>query len=190
MDVSLGARGRSRQRRKRRRKRLRHQCWISSLRSKVGQAFSLPDFRHALLALCQKHVGDDGHAGGSPMAVRKVYAAHADRGSNAHQMRPGQQSSFRDRTEIVDLQFDGGETSRALEMTVQSRADGCVCNARRDASVQRTLAVEQLRPYAALDGHTIAMHAHQFESQQVIKGVPGEEISDEFGAAPEVAQVW
>ena len=142
------------------------------------------------LALPQKHVGDDGHAGGSAMAVRKVYAAHADRGSNAHQMRPGQQSSFGNWTEIVDLQFDGGETSRALEMTVQSRADGCVCNARRDASVQRTLAVEQLRPYAAPDGHTIAMHAYQFESQQVIGGVPGEKFLDEFGTAPGVAKAW
>jgi hypothetical protein len=32
-------------------KRLRHQYWMDSLRSKVGQAFSLPYFCHALLVL-------------------------------------------------------------------------------------------------------------------------------------------
>ena len=150
----------------------------------------VPLTRSPVLGLPQEHVGDDGHADSSPMVVRKVHAPDADRGSNANQMRPRQQSSFGDRTEVVDLQFDGGESSRPGEMTLQGGADGRIGEARRDASVQRTPAVQQFGSYAAPDGHTIAMHAHQFESQQVIKGVPGEEISDEFGAAPEVAQVW
>ena len=150
----------------------------------------IPLRRSPVLRFSQKHVGHDGHADGSPMVVRKVYAPDADRGSNAHQTRPRKQSSFRNGTEVVDLQLDGGETSRPGKMTVQGGADGRVGDTRRDASVQRTMAVQQFRTYVALDGHTIAMHAHQFESQQVIEGVPCEEISNDFGAAPGVAQVW
>ncbi len=142
------------------------------------------------LALRQEHVSDDGHADCSPLSVREVHAPDADGGSDAHQMRPGQQSAFGDRAEVVDLQFDRSEAPRAIEVTVQGGAHGRVGDARGNAAMQRALAVEQLGPDAAPDGDAIAMQAHQFEPQQMIERVPGEKFLDQFGAALGVAQVW
>ena len=143
-----------------------------------------------LARLCQKHVGNDGHADRAPMVVRKVHAPDADRGSDAHQIRPRQESSFGDRAKVVDLQFDSREPSRTVEVAVEGSAHGRIGDTRRDASVQRALTVEQLGPYAALDGYTITMQTHQLESQQIIEGVPREKLLDEFVAAFGVAQVW
>src|SRR5262245_5422541 len=116
------------------------------------------------------------------MVIREVHPPDADRGSDAHEMRPRQQSSFGDRTKVVDLQFDSREPPRTIKVAVEGGADGRIGDARRDASVQRALAVEQLRPYAALDGYTIAMQTHQLESQEMIEGVPREKLLDEFAA--------
>jgi hypothetical protein len=146
--------------------------------------------RSAVLGLSQEHVRDDGHADRSTVVVCKIHVPHADRGTDPHETRPSQQPSLCNRTEVVDLQFDGGETSRPGKMSVQGGADGCIGDTRRDASVKRTLAVQQFGTYAALDGQPIAMRSHQFESQQVIEGVPGEEIPNNLGCTFGVAQVW
>ncbi len=69
-------------------------------------------------------------------------------------------------------------------------ADGRIRDTRRDASVQRTGAIQQFGTHAALDGEAIAMRAHQLKSQQVIERVTGEEISNVLGFAFGGAQVF
>jgi hypothetical protein len=51
-------------------------------------------------------------------------------------------------------------------------------------------AVEQFGADAALDRDTVAMGADQFETQQVIEGVPGEKAPGELEGSFRVAQVW
>ena len=143
-----------------------------------------------LARLRQKHVSDDGDADGAPMGVSKFDAPDTDRGPNAHQVRPRHEAAFGDRAKVVDLQFDGGEFARSIEVTVERGTDGRVGDARRDASMQRALAVEQLGPDAAVDGDAVAVEAHEFESQQMVEGVPGEKFLNEFLATFGVAQVW
>src|SRR5579872_6767823 len=93
------------------------------------------------LGRIQNHVGDDGYTDASPMVIGQIHAPYADRGSNPHQMRPRQQSSFGDRTEIVHLHFNGCETTRSGKILMQRAANGRVGDTRAHAAVQRTSAV-------------------------------------------------
>ena len=43
---------------------------------------------------------------------------------------------------------------------------------------------------AALDGETVAMLAHQLESEQMIERVPSQKFSNALRLAVSVAQVW
>jgi hypothetical protein len=138
----------------------------------------------------QDHVGDNCQAHASTLVIREVHLPHADSGSNAHEARPRQQPSFRDRTEVVDLKLDGGETARTGETVMERGADGRIRDTRRDASMQRTGAIQQFGTHAALDGEAIAVRAHQLKSQQVIERVTGEEISNVLGFAFGGAQVF
>ena len=143
-----------------------------------------------LTRLRQKHVGDNSNSDVAPMGIRKFDAPDTDRGPDAHQVRPRHETAFGNRAEVVDLQFDGGEFARSIEVTVERGADGRVGDARRDASMQRARAVQQLGPDAAADGDAVAVEAHEFESQQMVEGVPGEKFLDEVLATFRVAQVW
>ena len=58
----------------------------------------------------------------------------------------------------------------------QRAAHGRIGEARGDAAVQRTRAVQQIGPHPALDGDAVAVNAHQLEAKQVIERMPGEEI--------------
>lgn len=110
------------------------------------------------------------------MFIREINLAYADPGADAHQAGPRPQPALRDRAEVVDLQFDGGETACPAKVVLE-RATHCrVGQAGGDAAVYRSRAVQEFGAHLALDGETIAMHANQFESKQVIERMPGREV--------------
>jgi len=170
----------------------RHKCRCGTPQACVTSALSSRSMTCRLcgLRLRQQHVCDDRYPDRAPMVVLKFHPAHADRRPDSHQMRPCQQPPLCDRPEVVDLQLDRGEPSHPIEMPLQSGTNHRIGDARRNASVQRALAVEQLGPDAALDRDAIAMQPHQFEPEQMIEGMPGQKFLDELVAAFGVAQVW
>jgi len=117
------------------------------------------------------------------MFIREINLAHADPGADPHQAGPRQQPALRDRAEVVDLQFDGGETACPAKMVVERAAHGHVGKAGGDTAVYRSGAVEEFGAHAELDGEPIAMHANQLESNQVIESMPGQEGASFFGRA-------
>lgn len=142
------------------------------------------------LGRIQQHVGDDRHTDAPPLMVGQIHLPDADRGSDPQQPRPGEQSSFRNRTKVVDLQLDGCETAHPVIKRIQGGSNGRIGDTRGDASVQRTGAVQQFRAHATPDGDAIAMRADQFQSQQVIERMPGEKISNVLELALGIAQTW
>jgi hypothetical protein len=123
------------------------------------------------------------------MPVRKINPANTDRGADPYQVGPRQDPALRHGAKIVDLQFDGGETPRAGKVMLQCGADRRISNARRDAAMERSRGVQELGAYAALDCETIAMHANQLESQQMIEGMLGQKQFGKGGRAFRLAQV-
>ena len=75
-------------------------------------------------------------------------------------------------------------------MVVERAADCHVGKAGGNTAVHRSRAVEELGAHTALDGEPIAMHANQFESNQVIEGMPVQEGSSLCGRTLRVVQVW
>ena len=136
------------------------------------------------------HVGYDREAHAPPVCVGEIDAADTNRGTDAHQVRPCQQAALRYGAEIVDLQFDRGETLRAAKMAMECSADGRIGKARGDAAVKRSRGVQEFGADVALNGETVAVHANQFQSQQVIERMPGEKRSNERGRILWIAQVW
>jgi hypothetical protein len=124
------------------------------------------------------------------MFIREINLAYADPGADPHQAGPRQQPALRDRAEVVDLQFDRGETAGPAKMVVERAAHGNVGKAGGDTAVHRSRAVEEFGAHTALDGEPIAMHANQFESNQVIEGVAVQEGSSFCGRTLRLIQVW
>jgi len=110
------------------------------------------------------------------MFIREINRANANLGADPHQAGPRPQAAFRDRAEVVDLQLDGGEAACPAKMVLE-RATHCrIGQAGGDAAVNRSRAVEEFGAHAALDGETIAMHANQLQSKQVIERMPFQEL--------------
>jgi hypothetical protein len=124
------------------------------------------------------------------MFIREINLAYADPGADAHQAGPRPQPALRDRAEVVDLQFDGGELACPAKVVLERGAHCSVGQAGGDSAVYRSGTVEEFRPNAALDGEAIAMDANQFESNQVIERMPGQEVPGLGGRAFRMVQVW
>ena len=124
------------------------------------------------------------------MFIREINLAYADPGADPHQAGPRPQPALRDRAEVVDLQFDGGETACPAKMVVERAAHGHVGKAGGNTTVHRSRTVEEFGAHTALDGEPIAMRANQFESNQVIEGMRGQEGSSFCGGTLRVVQVW
>ena len=137
----------------------------------------------------KQHVSNDRYAGAAPPVVHDVHLPDADIGADSHQPRAGENPPFGDRAEVVHLHFNRGETPRSGKVTLQRAAHGRVGDAGRNAAVNRTGAVQQLRPHAALDGEAVAMKPDQLKAEQVVEGVPGEDFANTGGGAPGVVRI-
>jgi hypothetical protein len=123
------------------------------------------------------------------MPIIEINLADADRGSDSHQVRTGDEPAFGYRAKIVDLELHCGEAARAVEVVMDGAADGGVGDTRRDTAVQRPGGIQQLRAQAALDGEAVAMHANDLKAKQVVECVFGEERSNQVGRLLRVVQV-
>jgi hypothetical protein len=124
------------------------------------------------------------------MFIREINLTDADPGANPHQAGPRPQPALRDRAEVVDLHLDRGETSRPGKMVLERAAHCRVGKAGGDSGVYRSRTIEEFGANATLDGETIAMHANQLESKQVIERMPGQEIPGFCDRALRMIQVW
>jgi hypothetical protein len=114
------------------------------------------------------------------MRIREINRADTDGGPDSHKAGAGDQPAFGNRTKIVDLELDRGETARTGEMLMDRATYRGVGDARRDASVQGAGGIQQFRAQPALYGEAVAMHANDLQAEQVIECVFGEEGSDHF----------
>lgn len=137
----------------------------------------------------QKHIGGDRHSHFAPMAIGKIHLPHRDRRTGAQEPRPSQQAAFGDRPEVVDLQFDSCETARSAKLVLERGPHRRVRQARRDAAVDRSGAVQQFRTHPAADRDAIAMYPDQLESQQMVECVTREKVDSLLTAAFRVGQV-
>ena len=124
------------------------------------------------------------------MFIREINLAYTYFGADQHQAGPRQQPALRDWAEVVDLQFHGGEAACPAKMVVERAADCRVGKAGSHTAVYRSRAVEEFGPHAALDSEHVAMHANQFESNQVIERMPGQVGPSFSGRTLRVVQVW
>lgn len=120
----------------------------------------------------QQHVGDDGNADSLAMVVGDIHLADTDPGTDPQQVSARQQTSFRDRTEIIDLQLYRSKAAFSFEAVVERTTHGGIGEARGNAAMQGAGAVHQFRAQSAANGETILVNAHQFEPEQAIKAVP------------------
>ena len=85
----------------------------------------------------------------SPLFVGEIHAADTNRGTEPHQAGPCYQPSFRDRAEVIHLQFHRSEPALAVERMLQRAAYRRIGKAGGDAAVQRSRVVEEFGPNPA-----------------------------------------
>jgi len=84
-------------------------------------------------------------------------------------VRAGEDASFADRTEIIELHFDGGDEAAASEMAVDGDADGGVGQRRADAAVQGAETIEKRFFDRTDDGNAVGMQASEAHAEQHVK---------------------
>lgn len=124
------------------------------------------------------------------MSIREIHLAHADFGADPYEAGSSPQASLRHRAEVVDLEFDCGETTGSGKMAVERQAYSRVGDTGGHTAVHRAGAVEEIGPQTALDGDAVAVQTNQFESEQSIEGMSCQEIRCLSGSVLRVIQVW
>jgi hypothetical protein len=83
------------------------------------------------------------------MFIREINLAYAVPGADSHQAGPRQQPAFRDWTEVVDFQFDGGETACYAKMVIERAAHGHIGKAGGDTAVDGSRTIEKFGAHVA-----------------------------------------
>src|ERR1019366_9870244 len=84
--------------------------------------------------------------------------------------------SFRYGAEVVDLHLHRADSSCALEVMVNSHADGDIRDTGRDSAVENSLAVRQFLFDLAAQSDAVFMFAAHLNSEQFVE----RDVGDEF----------